>query len=85
MIKLFLFKFIVCGRLGRNLFLDQSDMSTSNLIFIIESNNRWSKLIEQTVINPFILDLKQVIHDNMTNFKIWTHLTFVVYKSQILK
>jgi len=45
-------------------------MSTFNLISIIKSNNPWPKLIEQTLINPFILDLKQVIYDNMTNFNI---------------
>jgi len=60
-------------------------MSNPNLISIIESNNLRSKLTEQTLINALMLDLKQVIYDNMTNFKIWTHLTFVVCKSQILK
>jgi len=60
-------------------------MSTSNLIIIIEASTSWSKLIKQTLMNPFTSDLKQVIHDNMINPKIRIHQTFVVYKSQISK
>ena len=59
-------------------------MSNLNLISILESNNMWFKLTEQTLINAFMLGLKQMIYDIMTNFKIWTHLTFVC-KSQILE
>ena len=83
-IILFLFKFIGRGRFGRNLILEHSDTSNPNLISILESNNMWFKLTEQTLIDAFMLGLKQVIYDNMTNFKIGTHLTFVVCKSQIL-
>ena len=60
-------------------------MSNPNLISILESNNTRFKLTEQTLVNAFMLGLKQVIYDNMIKFKIWTHLTFVICKSQILE